>query len=91
MTADEKTRRDTGSTRSDQIGKVFTVVGQDVRRCLVCEQLFTRRTASGHAQVVCTPGNVRNSETLNLCTSVHFPLMLTVSPTDRVLLLPEQE
>jgi hypothetical protein len=53
MTADEKTRRDGGSTRTDQIGKVFIVVGQDVRRCLVCEQLFTRRASAEHATVPC--------------------------------------
>jgi hypothetical protein len=53
MTVDHKTRRDTGSTRSDQIGKVFVVIGQDVRKCLVCEQLFTRRASAEHANVVC--------------------------------------
>jgi hypothetical protein len=56
MTADEKTRRDTGSTRIDQVGKVFMVVGQRVRKCLVCEELFTRRSASEHATVPCMPG-----------------------------------
>lgn len=56
MTADEKTRRDTGSTRIDQTGKVFTVVGQDVRQCLICEGVFTRQAASEHAKVVCTWG-----------------------------------
>jgi hypothetical protein len=59
MTADEKTRRETGSARSDQIGKVFLVVGQDVRRCLICEQLFTRRAASEHATVPCVLGFAR--------------------------------
>ena len=53
MTADEKTQRDAGSIHTDQIGKVFTVVGQDVRRCLVCEQFFTRRASAEHAKVAC--------------------------------------
>jgi hypothetical protein len=56
MTADDKNERDAGSIRTDQIGKVFVLVGKDVRKCLVCEQLFTRRTASEHARVVCMPG-----------------------------------
>ncbi len=56
MTADEKTRRGADSTGTDQIGKVFVVVGQDVRRCLVCEGTFTRRTAFDHATVPCVPG-----------------------------------
>ena len=46
MTAGEKTQRDAGSIHTDRIGKVFIVVGQNVRKCLVCEQLFTRRAAS---------------------------------------------
>jgi hypothetical protein len=37
----------------DQAGKVFQVVGQNVRRCLVCEELFTLRGACEHARVVC--------------------------------------
>jgi hypothetical protein len=54
MTADEKTPRGAGSARTDQVGKVF-VVGQDVRKCLVCEQVFTRRASAEHANVACHP------------------------------------
>jgi hypothetical protein len=53
MTADETTRRGATSTRTDQIGKVFLVVGRDVRRCLVCEQLFRKRASAEHAKVGC--------------------------------------
>jgi hypothetical protein len=52
----DQTRRETGFTHTDQIGKVFAVVGQDLRKCLVCEQFFTRRAASEHARVPCTYG-----------------------------------
>ena len=55
MTADDKTRRETGFTLSDQIGKVFIVVGKDLRKCLVCEQLFSRRASAEHAKRVCYP------------------------------------
>ncbi len=55
MTPDDKTRLDVGFTHTDQIGNVFAVVGQDVRKCLVCEQLFTRRASAEHANVVCHP------------------------------------
>jgi hypothetical protein len=58
MTADKTTRREADSFLADQIGKVFVVVGQDVRRCLVCERLFTRRTSAEHAKVVCYPARV---------------------------------
>jgi len=55
MTADDKNERGAGCARTDQVGKVFVVVGQRVRKCLVCEELFTRRTASEHATVPCMP------------------------------------
>ena len=57
MTADKQTQSGEGSTRTDQIGKVFICVGKNVRQCLVCEQLFTRRAAAGHANVACHPGS----------------------------------
>jgi len=56
MTANDKTERGAGCARTDQVGKVFIVVGQRVRKCLVCEEFFTRRTASEHAAVPCMPG-----------------------------------
>jgi hypothetical protein len=55
MTADETTRRGAGFTRSDQIGKVFVVLSRDMRQCLICECVFTRRASAEHAKVVCSP------------------------------------
>jgi hypothetical protein len=55
MTADKKTLRDADSTRTDQFGKVFVVVGQDVRQCLICDGMFTRHGAAEHADVYCRP------------------------------------
>jgi hypothetical protein len=55
MTADEKTQRDAGSLHTERIGKVFVAVGQDVRKCLICEQFFTRRASAEHAEVDCYP------------------------------------
>jgi len=56
MTADEKPQRGAGSACTDQVGKVFVVVGQRVRKCDICEEFFTQRTASEHAAVPCMPG-----------------------------------
>ena len=55
MTADDKNERGEGSTGIDQVGKVFVVVGRRVRKCLVCEEFFTRRSASEHATLPCMP------------------------------------
>jgi hypothetical protein len=56
MAADDKNERGAACARTDQVGKVFLVVGQRVRKCIVCEELFTRRSASEHATVPCMPG-----------------------------------
>jgi hypothetical protein len=55
MTADDKTRLGADSTRTDQIGKLFIVVGQGLRKCLVCEQFFTKRASAEHAKMICYP------------------------------------
>jgi hypothetical protein len=55
MTADENTVQGAGSTRTDQTGMVFIVIGQGVRKCLVCEELFTRRASAEHAATPCYP------------------------------------
>jgi hypothetical protein len=51
----EKARRGEGPTRTDRIGKVFVVVGQEVRQCLICECVFTRRASCEHSTVPCMP------------------------------------
>lgn len=55
MTADKKMQRDADTIRTDHIGKVFIVVSQDLRRCLICEQVFPRRACAEHATVACHP------------------------------------
>ena len=39
----------------DQVGKAFMVLGQGIRRCLVCDETFTRQAAAAHAITVCYP------------------------------------
>jgi hypothetical protein len=58
MIADEQTRRGTDSTCTDQNGKVF-LVGQDVRKCLVCDGVFTAKQAAEHANVSCFPSDIQ--------------------------------
>jgi hypothetical protein len=40
----------------DQIGKPFLVDDQNTRRCLVCDELFSRQQASAHSKVGYSPG-----------------------------------
>jgi hypothetical protein len=55
MAVTDKNEGGAACARTDQIGKVFVVVGQRVRRCLVCEELYTRRASAEHAKVNCYP------------------------------------
>ena len=43
-------------SRNDEvIGKIFVVLRQDMRQCLICDGVFTRQSAAGHAGTVCHP------------------------------------
>jgi hypothetical protein len=56
MTTIQAIRPGPSSTRSEQIGKVFEVVGHNKRRCLVCEQIFSSLAAAAHSELVCFIG-----------------------------------
>jgi hypothetical protein len=52
----ETTGKQAGAVAHDEtVGKVFVVVSDDTRRCLVCEQLFTRQASREHSMTVCYP------------------------------------
>jgi len=39
----------------DKIGKVFRVLNEDLRLCLICDEVFTTQGAAEHAKRVCCP------------------------------------
>jgi hypothetical protein len=43
------------SRNDEAVGKIFAVLNQDMRQCLICERGFTRRASAEHAKVVCSP------------------------------------
>jgi len=45
----------TAPVADDRIGKPFLVMAGNIRKCLVCEELFTREVAPRHNRVVCYP------------------------------------
>jgi hypothetical protein len=49
----EDTRRAPSS--ADHVGKVFIALGHGMRRCLICNDVFTLHGAARHAEVVCYP------------------------------------
>ena len=59
MIADSKARCREGSVR-EQIGKVYLVVSAEgvlLRKCLICECVFTREEAREHFGVRCYPSS----------------------------------
>jgi hypothetical protein len=43
-------------SRNDEvIGKIFVALSQDMRRCLICDGVFTKQGAAEHVRVLCTP------------------------------------
>ena len=52
--------QDTNETRAgvgsdESYAKVFICLGQDVRKCLICEQVFSRRESFEHSKFHCQP------------------------------------
>ena len=39
----------------EKVAKVFIVVSDDTRRCLICDQLFTRQESFEHSKITCYP------------------------------------
>lgn len=51
------------AAKDESVGKVFIVVNIDTRKCLVCDQLFTRQESFHHSMVACHPTTKRSSTT----------------------------
>jgi len=43
------------AAKDESVGKVFIVIDLDTRKCLVCDQLFTRQRSFQHSMVTCYP------------------------------------
>jgi hypothetical protein len=43
------------AVHADQIGKVFSVLDQDMRQCLICDRVFTSHAAAEHSGIACLP------------------------------------
>jgi hypothetical protein len=54
-TTDLEEIRGRALTNGDQIGKVFIAIGDNVRRCLICNRMFTRQNAAQHSFEICCP------------------------------------
>ena len=60
---------------NDSVGKAFRVLDDNLRLCLICEGVFTRQGAAGHANVACYPRTKESEEdegTLDPCSPCHL-------------------
>jgi hypothetical protein len=44
-----------GHREDEHTQKLFSVLAEGMRRCLICEGMFSRRAAAEHAKIVCYP------------------------------------
>jgi hypothetical protein len=46
-------------SRNDEvIGKIFVALGEDMRRCLICDGVFTKQGSAAHDDAVCHPPKI---------------------------------
>jgi hypothetical protein len=39
----------------EKVGKVFRILDENLRLCLICDEVFTAQGAAEHANVACSP------------------------------------
>jgi hypothetical protein len=57
----------------DKIGKVFCVLDETMRLCLICDGAFTRQGAAEHANVACSPAPMSPPQKLARLTALPDP------------------
>ena len=55
MTFDTTCKRLGAAAHDESVGKIFLVISKDTRKCLVCDQLFTREGSFRHSMTTCYP------------------------------------
>ena len=53
MTTNDQSSRGAAATSADEIGIVFIAIAKDLRLCLICDGVFTRKAAAEHSDAVC--------------------------------------
>ena len=53
MMPNDKKQSDVDLIPLDRTGKVFAIIGNGMRLCLICEGVFARQSAREHARVPC--------------------------------------
>jgi len=62
---------------NDSVGKAFRVLDDNLRLCLICDEVFTAQGAAEHANVVCYPRTKESEQDegkLDLCSPFLPPI-----------------
>lgn len=51
----ETTGKQSGTVVDERVAKVFIVMGDNTRKCLICEQAFSREASYEHSKAICYP------------------------------------
>jgi hypothetical protein len=57
MTTEAKAGGMRRSRNDEVIGKIFVALSQDMRRCLICDGVFTKQGSAAHGGVACRPSD----------------------------------
>ncbi len=57
MTPTGTDKRFPAAAADERVGKVFAVVSDDLRMCVICEQVFTRQGSFEHSKLPCHPAS----------------------------------
>ena len=51
----ENTGKKIGTVADEHLAKVFEVMDDNTRKCLICEQAFSREASYEHSKTICYP------------------------------------
>lgn len=51
----ETSGKQIGMVADERVAKVFVVMGDNMRKCLICEQAFSREGSYEHSTTICYP------------------------------------
>ena len=65
LMAESNPKVDTVAVSNDLIGKPFLVMADQLRKCMVCGEVFSRQEAFRHSRVICYPKEPERCEPAN--------------------------
>lgn len=55
MIQDGASERFIAPAKDEKVAKIFIVLADDVRQCLICDRMFSRNESFQHSKTICYP------------------------------------